>query len=176
MYLISLYFDEETEALLQKHIERVAAKTGNTYMLDNRIPPHITIASCGCGREDMLAAEMERVVKTWRQGAVEWVAVGSFKPHVLFFAPVLNSYLHELCVSANALLSELCGERSFGYYQPFRWFPHVTIARTLSEEQMRKGFQVLQANFQPFSGRAVEVGLAGSHPHQDIKRWRMPDN
>lgn len=173
MYLISLYFDKETEALLQKHMERVAAKTGNPYMLDNRIPPHITIASSRSGKVERLTAELENMAGTWRQGTVEYVAIGSFKPHVLFLLPVLNSYLHGLCVSANEVLDRCSGEEGENLYRPFGWVPHTTIGRTLSEEQMRKGFQVLQANFQPFSGRIVRVGLAQSNPYRDIRIWEL---
>ena len=45
MYLISIYFDEKTENWIKKYIENVAVKTGNGFMLDNKVPPHITIAS-----------------------------------------------------------------------------------------------------------------------------------
>ncbi len=51
MYLVSLYFDEETERILQKLIRRTAEKTGNFYMLEHEIPPHLTIAACKTKRE-----------------------------------------------------------------------------------------------------------------------------
>ena len=43
MYLISIYFDEKTEQVMQSYINQVAKATGNTFMLDNNIPPHITL-------------------------------------------------------------------------------------------------------------------------------------
>lgn len=173
MYLLSLYFDKETEGLLQKHIERVAVKTGNLYMLDNRIPPHITIASCRDIQENKFIAEMDRLSEIWKQGIVDWVSIGSFKPHVLFVTPVLNAYLYELCVSVNKIIDQNCEIQTPSRYQPFEWLPHTTIARTLTEEQMLKGFRVLQANFEPFSGRVVKVGLAQSKPYRDVRIWEL---
>ena len=45
MYLISAYFDEHTTRQLQRFIDAVAQNTGNTYMIDNNVPPHLTISS-----------------------------------------------------------------------------------------------------------------------------------
>ena len=173
MYLVSLYFDRRTEELLQKHIRRTAEKTGNYYMLEHEIPPHLTIAACKSDREEELIAALDECAAVWRTGVIDWVAIGSFKPHVLFLMPVLNQYLHKLCVSANRV-ADRSGEREgVNRYQPFGWMPHTTIARTLTEKQMLAGFHVLQANFMPFSGKGVRIGLAQSRPYQDIKTWEL---
>ena len=174
MYLVSLYFDSKTEEILQRHIDKVAAKTGNTYMQERRIPPHLTVASCRNVREEELILALNGCSGAWHTGTVNWAAVGSFKPHVLFLAPVLNQYLHELCLSVNTAIGRLDGGiDASGHYQPFEWMPHTAVARTLTEEQMLTGFHILQANFQPFSGEIVRVGLARSNPYQNIAAWDL---
>ena len=45
MYHISLYFDEKTNKIIQQYINLIAKKSGNTYMLDNQVPPHITLSA-----------------------------------------------------------------------------------------------------------------------------------
>ena len=45
MYLISAYFDEESDRTIRRYIEKVAEKTGNRFMIDNNVPPHMTISS-----------------------------------------------------------------------------------------------------------------------------------
>ena len=45
MYLISLYFDEKIEKTIQQLIDKVAEKSGNKYMIEGRVPPHITISA-----------------------------------------------------------------------------------------------------------------------------------
>ena len=39
MYLISVYFDEQANKNLQRYINIIADKTGNTFMTDNNVPP-----------------------------------------------------------------------------------------------------------------------------------------
>ncbi len=175
MYLISLYFDNQTEEVFQRYMIRTAEKTGNFYMLEHQIPPHLTIASCKGRKEEELIRALDACAGSWRAGMINWMVIGSFKPHVLFLMPVLNRYLHELCVSVNTAADEL-GGREGDRYRPFGWMPHVTIARTLTEQQMIMGFHVLQANFSPFSGMGTRIGLARSNPYQDIKMWKLPEN
>lgn len=45
MYLVSIYFDEKTDVKLRNLIDKVARETENTFMPDNNVPPHITIAA-----------------------------------------------------------------------------------------------------------------------------------
>lgn len=54
MYHISLYFDEETTAHMHRLIEKVAQATGNKYMLEAKVPPHITLCALECGDEELL--------------------------------------------------------------------------------------------------------------------------
>ena len=43
MYLISAYFDEHVTKGLQRLIDNIAKETGNTYMIENNVPPHLII-------------------------------------------------------------------------------------------------------------------------------------
>ena len=45
MYLISIYFDEKTDKQIRRLMSQVAEQTGNTFMQDNHVPPHITVAA-----------------------------------------------------------------------------------------------------------------------------------
>ena len=45
MYLISVYFDRKTENQIQSYINDVASVCGNWFMIDNEVPPHITITA-----------------------------------------------------------------------------------------------------------------------------------
>lgn len=173
MYLISLYFDEQTEERIFHMMKSVAAKSGNNYMLNKNIPPHLTIASVEECEENKIIEALDKCIGKWQQDQLDWTAIGSFKPHVLFLMPVLNTYLHELSVSVNEAFERNQMEQAKNKYLPFQWIPHTTIARTLSEEQMLTAFRVLQANFEPFSGTATRIGLAKSNPYQDIKLFYL---
>ena len=45
MYLVSVYFDDKSNKIISDYINKIAQKTGNTFMTDNHVPPHLTIMS-----------------------------------------------------------------------------------------------------------------------------------
>ena len=55
----------------------------------------------------------------------------------------------------------------------FGWLPHTTIAKKLSQEEMRTAFMVLQESFGMFFGDVVRIGLAKTNPYEDIVTWEL---
>lgn len=39
MYLVSVYFDDKSNKIISDYINKIAQKTGNTFMTDNHVPP-----------------------------------------------------------------------------------------------------------------------------------------
>lgn len=175
MYLLSIYFDEQTQKRLQGFIHRVAEATGNTFMLDNQVPPHITVAAVETKHEDELIARIGELVKKFEAGEIKWASVGTFSKQVIYVQPVLNEYLHNLSVFLSQELGQIEETICSPYYQPFCWLPHCTIAKQLSAEQMLQAFQVLQNSFTPMDGRVVRIGIAKTNPHRDIKVWELKE-
>ena len=52
MYLVSVYFDEKTNKILNRYIRIIAEKTGNTFMTEHNVPPHMTLSSIEPGFSD----------------------------------------------------------------------------------------------------------------------------
>ena len=173
MYLVSLYFDEKADARIRQYINAVAKRTGNTYMLDGKVPPHITVSAFESKQERAVIERLDECLKSLRKGNVQWASVGAFFPHVLYLSPVLNEYLHEISVVVNDSLQGMDDTRIRKCYQPFSWQPHTTIAKKLSAEEMRQGFTVLQESFGMFGGEVVKVGLAKTNPYEDIVTWEL---
>ena len=90
MYLISLYFDEKTDNRISQYIQQVAKASGNTYMLDGNVPPHMTISAFETREEEQVVAALEGEISKMKTGTVQWASVGQFFPYVLFISPVLN--------------------------------------------------------------------------------------
>ena len=40
-----LCFDDHTNTIFQNMIDKIAMETGNHYMINNQIPPHVTIGA-----------------------------------------------------------------------------------------------------------------------------------
>lgn len=70
MYLISLYFDTTTEKNMRKLMEQAASTSGNTFMLDGNIPPHITVLAFETLDEDRAVLMRDR----WRLLLVRWLS------------------------------------------------------------------------------------------------------
>ena len=173
MYLISIYFDEKTNRQIQQYVNKVAEKTGNTFMLDGDVPPHITISAFETKDEKSVIKTMEQAIARLRKGTLEWVSVGQFFPYVIFLTPIINQYLHDMCSQIKDELSQIETIKISPYYQPFQWLPHTTVAKKLSKEQMQIAFEVLQNSFGVFEGEVVKIGLAKPNPHRDIATWEL---
>lgn len=173
MYLISIYFDKNTEKRLQSFIKSVANATDNKFMLENHVPPHITVAAVETKHEDLLLVRVEDVVRQFETGDVEFVSVGTFSSQVIFVQPVLNEYLHKLVETFTQEVGQIEETICSPYYQPFHWLPHCTIGKQLSKEQIKQAFEVMQKQFVPLEGKVVRIGVAKTNPHRDIKVWEL---
>ena len=95
MYLISVYFDEKTDQRIRNLMEQAAKRSGNTYMIDAKVPPHITISAFETRREAEAAEMLKCVAEGMKSGTLLWASAGAFFPGVIYLAPVLNAYLQE---------------------------------------------------------------------------------
>ena len=169
MYLISIYFDAETDKRIRTYINSIANATGNTAMLDGTVPPHITVAAFHADSEKLAKEIFENGTRGLGQGEVQWVSCGSFLPGVIYAAPVLNVYLQNLVETYYKELILKEGVRIDGRYQPFCWFPHTTLGKHLTAEELREAFASMQTCFGPFCGKVTKIGLAKTNPYTDLE-------
>lgn len=153
MYLISAYFDDAATFKIQQYIDRIAKKTGNPFMQDNNVSPHITISSFQTRQEKQMTGFLAHKMKGQRKGNIQWVSIGTFFPHVIYLTPVRNKYLHTLSLEIYECLTQVEDITINSCYQPFSWLPHTTIGKTLTNDEMQEAFQVLQNEFDHFPGR-----------------------
>ncbi len=173
MYLVSIYFDEKTEERLKKYIEQVAEKTGNTFMIDGKVPPHITVGAFDTKNEADVIECLDKLLGTWKQGKVQLAAVGTFQTSSIYLSAVYNEYLHEMCKSVCEILENVDNTLIRRNYKPFQWLPHVTIGKTLSKEQQLLAFEELQHSFGMMEASVVRIGLSKTNPYKDIRVWNI---
>lgn len=171
MYLISAYFDDKSNKKVQYYIDSVAKNTCNTFMLDNTVPPHITISAF-----DMEVKFEQRLLDMFRNGfnktnsgEIQCVSVGTFFPYVIYLALVYNNYLHDMSIDAYNCIMQLDSVKVSTYYRPFCWMPHITVGKKLKRDEMILAFKVMQNQFAPFSGKITEIGLAKTNPYRDLE-------
>ena len=168
MYLISIYFDEETEKKIKGYMNRIAKHTGNFAMIEGCVPPHITIAAFGAHCEEQAKDIFLKAAEQIESGMIQWVSVAAFFPQVIYLSPVLNEYLHKISEITYKEVMQAEGAAFKGHYKPFAWMPHGTLAKHLNEKQMREAFEVMQKEFAPFDSKIVKIGLAHTNPYEDI--------
>lgn len=173
MYLISIYFDNKTNNRIQQLINQVAEKSGNPFMIDGKVPPHITISAFETKQEQEVIHLLEKKVKELKSGTLTWASVGVFLPYVIYLAPVLNKYLYELSREIYECVSEIEDVSISKFYRPLQWLPHATIGKKLSKEEMVEAFQVLQGEFGVFHGQVTSIGLARTNPYENIVCFQL---
>lgn len=173
MYLVSLYFDDKTTIKIQKLINKVAEKSKNKFMIDNNVPPHITIGAFETNNENEVIEILDEKLKDFKSGKITFASIGVFKSSVVFLSPVLNEYLHNLSVNIYEDLKDVDNTIISKYYMPFQWMPHVTIAKKLNKKELFLAFEELENNFSIFSGSVIKIGLSKTNPYKDMKIWNL---
>lgn len=168
MYLVSIYFDEKTNKKIQRLVDQVSKKTGNRYMIDAQVPPHITICAFETRNEEAAKEALAKVAEQVGQGEIGWVSVGQFFPQVIFLTALQNQYLQTLAKIICETVREIEDVKVSPYYEPCSWLPHTTIAKKLSKEEMTLAFEILQNSFGIIWGQSIKIGLAKPNPHRDI--------
>ena len=171
MYLVSVYFDNTATKRLQALIDQIAKTTGNNYMTAKQVPPHLTITSVEARSVDVLIPAVKKLEGRLHQGTIQFVTVGQLLPYVLYTMPVLNPYLQDLAEQVYDAISDIPETTVSRFYRPHSWLPHVTLGKTLSKEQMRQAFTVVQDKFSVFEAQVTEFGLAKVNPHDDVLRF-----
>ena len=169
MYLISLYFDDDTNSKMKKLINCVAEETGNTFMIDNNIPPHITLQAFDTRNEEMAIKLFEENVKTIVDGKVFFASIGVLKKQVIYLEPVLNEYLHNLSMETYKIFESIPDIKFSPYYKPFGWIPHLSVGKHLDEIQLKYAFEILLERFSPFKANVTRIGIAKTNPHTDLR-------
>lgn len=177
MYLISAYFDENTNKILKYLQQRIADKTGNDFMIRNNVMPHLTISAIEARNVDVLIPTFEKVCreklqpleeKSVANNTINIVSVGQLFPRVIYAAPVLNEYMMKLSISIYNEFATIPETNISKIYQPYSWMPHITLGKCLDKEQMRQAFAVLQDLFMPIDGQITKIGLSTVNPYREV--------
>lgn len=173
MYLVSAYFDDKTTLKIQQYIDQIAKKTRNTFMIDNCVPPHITLSSFHTKNEEQLIELLEQKIMILNSGTIQWVSAGIFFPHVIYLMPVLNQYLHTLSLEVYDCITQIENISISSCYQPFCWMPHTTVGKKLTNKEMQEAFFVLQHQFGTFTGQITRIGLAKTNPYENLAVFEL---
>ena len=104
-------------------------------MIENNVPPHLTISSFETRKPDNLKEEFMKLNKIGA-GEINIFSIGQFLPYVMYATPVLDEYLMHLSNEVYDIFSAREDVTINRCYKPYNWFPHITLGKKLEKEQM----------------------------------------
>jgi len=173
-YAVTLYFDDETAGQISSLTKELADVTGNDYMIQNDVPPHLTLGMFHVNEAD--EEKLKRLFGEFVERAQAEVLCGkdfeiSFGAFEDFIGKVIFIKLEkdQLLAGMNRLLHEVflpyfeAGDNR--NYLPENWYPHITLGFKLSPEQFEKGMEFLKGTTEKPRGRCARIGLACCNPY-----------
>ncbi len=174
MYLITAYFDNVATKELQRIIYEIAKVSGNTFMVDNEVIPHMTVSAFDAKDENVATQLFEKMKDKLSFDNILIPTVGVFLPYVIYTQAVLDRYLCDLNYNIYNILSEDEDIRVNRYYQPFAWIPHITVGKKLNREQMQLAFSIVQDRFQPVKAHVNAFGISKPNPLRNLQFLEEP--
>ena len=174
-YAVSLHFSQKVNEVVISTLQAIADKTGNRFMIENKIPPHITIGAFHAAREE--EAKMLQLVENFAQGqkagSVQFSEVGDFNGKVLFLKPEKNLFLSEINKTLHTLLLSEFEKAENGYYLPDIWFPHTTLATRLNQSQFSAAEEIAKQITLPLEAAIEELAVYQCSPFLELKKYKL---
>lgn len=174
-YAVSLHFSQKVNDIVISTLQAVADETGNRFMIDNKIPPHITIGAFHAAREE--EAKLLQLVEDFAQGqkagTVQFSEVDDFNGKVLFLKPEKNLFLSEINKDLHTLLLPAFEKAENGYYLPDIWFPHTTLATKLNQNQFSAAKEIAKKISLPLEAAIEELAVYQCSPFLELKKFEL---
>lgn len=166
-YAVVLYFDQTSEKKLLGLMKTLVDSGMNDYMIDNKIPPHITLTVFRKEKATGIKERIEDFAARIQKQHLSLTSIGFFNPRVIFLSPVINNFLLESCSQIYETMSEITSDFA-AVYLPNQWVPHVALGVRLEPQELIKAFVVLQKEFKPFNVMVSRIALIECTPYNEI--------
>lgn len=172
-YAVSLHFGQEVNEVIYSAMNKIADQTGNRFMIENKVPPHITIGAFHAARDDegKLLQLVEDFARGQQAASVQFCEVGNFNNKVLFLRPEKNSFLTTINAELHDLLLPVFSKAENGYYLPDIWFPHTTLATGLNSSQFEKALQIAGEISLPLEAAVGELAVYQCSPFEELQKY-----
>ena len=97
-YAVSLHFTQDVNEIIFDALRAISEMTGNDFMIQNKVPPHITIGAFHGIKDDeeRLMQILNEFAGKQRSGRVCFTELGNFNGKVLFLKPEKDAFLSEI--------------------------------------------------------------------------------
>ncbi|SEQ09236.1 2'-5' RNA ligase superfamily protein [Treponema bryantii] len=174
-YAVSLHFSQKVNEIVISTLHAIADETENRFMIEKKIPPHITIGAFHAAREEeaKLLQFVEEFSQGQKAGSVQFREVGNFNGKVLFLKPEKNLFLSEINKELHTLLLPEFEKAENGYYLPDIWFPHTTLATRLNQSQFSAAKEIAKKISLPLEAAIEELAVYQCSPFFELKKFGL---
>lgn len=162
---VILRFEQQTEALFDGLIEKLARVTGNQTRLCSGQPPHVSMGIFDIVDGSDPVRVMEGVLRSLRPFSMSFEALGAFLPGTLVAVPVMTDEMIAMNRAIHAVAD--------GVFIPSRqyvygtWVPHLTLAAELTHEELVQAFDAAGLDWKPLSAQTASVSLVHHFPYTE---------
>ena len=198
-YAVSLHFTPDVNKIITSAVNAIAEVTGNSFIIENKIPPHVTIGAFHVAKEDeaKLIQMVEEFAKSQKSGIIHFEEIGNFNGKVLFLKPEKDGFLSQMNEELHTILLPEFEKAENGYYLPEIWFPHTTLATRLNtssqgtlplkaltspflgfeinpkSSQFEKAFKIAESINLPLATEINEIAVYQCSPFAELKRYKL---
>jgi len=167
-YAVVLLFEESSIHPIAA-IKKSLVKFQSIEPDQNEIPPHLTLAifddiDCSACEE-----KLEDLAEAFDIDAIHFDHLGLFtqNSYILFLAAQTSLDLLEFHAEVHHMLSASTSG-SWQIYQPGRWVPHITLAKSISKDSLPESIELTDAINLPFSANIAQIGIIFFDPSMTI--------
>ena len=172
-YAVSLHFTKDVNDIIFDTLRAISEMTGNDFMIQNKVPPHITIGAFHGTKEkeERLMQIVEEFSIKQQSDRVYFTEVGNFNGKVLFLKPEKDAFLSEINKELHKVVLPEFEKGENGYYMPEMWFPHTTLATRLNQSQFEKAVEIAGKIKLPLEAKIGDIGVYQCSPFMELKRF-----
>ena len=174
-YAVSLHFSQEVNKIITSSVYSIAKTTGNRFIIENKIPPHMTIGAFHSTKknEPKLLQLVGEFSKNQKSGIIQFSEIGNFNNKVLFLKPEKDQFLSEINKKLHELILPKFEKGENGYYTPENWVPHTTLATRLNQKQHTEILNIASKIKLPLESNISEVAVYQCSPFAEMKRFDL---
>ncbi len=170
-YAVSLHFTPDVNEIITSAVKSIADVNGNSFIIENKIPPHVTIGAFHAAKENetKLIKKVEDFTKSQKAGIVRFTEIGNFNGKDLFLKPEKDGFLSQINEELHSVLLPEFEKAENGYYLPDIWFPHTTLATRLNQSQFEKAQEIAKQIKLPLEATITEISVYQCAPFEKLK-------
>jgi len=173
-YAVIVYFDHKSEGKIRRIQNEVSRVTGNTYLSDNKILPHITLSLFSKESYQEILEDLAAFASELRDVSVSLSSIGIFNssPAVVNLLPVVSDELIRIHTSLTGILSQHISDFD-PYYERADWVPHCAVAVNINPNELTGAIETTCSLFTPMTCTFSTLSLVECNPYSKIADWKI---